>query len=179
MTTILVGNIMSQYIWVFIEMKIVLLNVKNRDSFISAFEKSGYEVEPGPHTVLSDHSELTSYKIVKNGEEHAIAIMHFITQYYRAELKNTVNDDEYLEELLRIKYSGEKWGIPVSPVIVVVLKEDVLNIIENYSDDYPVEDGEKLVNTYRRRNPGYENIPRILLARILEDLGKGSFTRSF
>ena len=151
-------------------MKIVLLSVKDKDRFIEAFREKGYEVEEGSHTVLLDHSELISYKVRKNNEVYAVLIIHFITPYYRVELENIKDENEYLRKLLRVKHGNEKWGIPVSPVIIVVLNDEVISLVENYSDDYPVSDGEELVNKYRSRNPGYEDIPRILLARVLEEL---------
>jgi len=151
-------------------LKIVLIDVKDKNSFLATFEKAGYAVEAGPHTVLYDHSELATYTVKKNGEEVAIVIIHYISKYYRVELENPGSDEEYLHRLLELKYSESDWGIPASPVILVAVKDEIISLLENYTDNYPVEDGERLVNEYRSRNPSYANMVKLMLARILESL---------
>jgi len=151
-------------------MKIVIVEAKDRDRFLAVFRDAGYTVEEGPHTVLHDHSELASYTVKKDGEELAVVVMHYITKYYRAELKNIDDDREYLRELIKIKHSERDWGIPVNPVIVVAFKDEVLNLIENYSDSYPVEDGERLVSAYRSKSPDSISMLQVLLTQILSRL---------
>lgn len=152
-------------------LRIILLDVKDKNKFINTFTEAGYNVEEGPHTVLLDHSELTSYKVKKDNKLYAVLIIHYITPYYRVELENIRDDNEYLKKLIRIRHSNEKWEIPVNPVITVVLDDSITDLLSNYKDDYPVNDGEELVNKYRSKNPNYAEIPRILLARVLEELG--------
>ncbi|MGC9121913.1 MAG: hypothetical protein ACP5HP_03125, partial [Thermogladius sp.] len=80
------------------------------------------------------------------------------------------DDKEYLRALLEVKYSEEKWRIPVDDVAVVALSEELVQMLEGYSDEYPVADGELLVSEYRRRNPQYQNTVRLLVARLLDEL---------
>jgi hypothetical protein len=143
--------------------------VRDFNRFLEALKTSGFTIELGPHVVLEDHSELTSIKVFKNRELVAYIIAHYITQYYRAVINGSYESDEkFLDRLYEIKYSGEKWSIPVNPLYVVVFNEEILEILDKYEDQYPVEDGERVVNEYRARNPNYKNIPRVLVARFLE-----------
>jgi len=151
-----------------------MIEVKDLFKFIDYLRKHDYTVEEGAHSVLLDHSELADYKILKNNSIHGLMVAHYITQYYRVEALNINDNDEYLRELLKVKHSGEKWAIPVNPVIIIDLSNELINVVSNYVDEYPVEDGEELVRNYRSRNPRYESIPRILLAKLLDELRRGS-----
>lgn len=143
--------------------------VKNLDKFIVKLSDSGYTIEHGPHVVLEDHSELSTLKVYKENKLIAYIIAHYITQYYRAVVNEGYsNDQSFLDKLFEIKYSGEKWSIPVNPLYIVVFDEEVLNVIRDYEDSFPVEDGENIVREYTARNPHYKNIPRIVIARIVE-----------
>lgn len=143
--------------------------VKNLDMFIDKLGDYGFRVEHRSHVVLEDHSELSILEIRRGDVLKAYIIVHYITQYYRAVISgNHVDDKTFLEKLLEIKYSGEKWSIPVNPVYVILFDRDVVNVLDNYSDTYPVENGEQLVKQYREKNPGYESIPRIVIARLIE-----------
>lgn len=153
-------------------MKIVRFNVKNLLNLERYLREKGYRVEHGPHIVLLDQSELSSIKVLDSvGKEVCIMITHYVTPFYRVELSNITNDDEYWAKLWEIKRSGEYWAIPVNPIIAVVFEQTFLDTIEQYRDEYPVNDGEHIVNEYRRRNPNYKNVPNTLLARILDELG--------
>ncbi|ADI32401.1 hypothetical protein [Staphylothermus hellenicus] len=154
-------------------MKIISFHIKNLDGFLEKLKDLGYSIELGAHSVLLDHSELTSITVKKKGSIELILIIHYITPYYRVETMNISDEDKYLKELIRIKHSGEKWKIPVNPVIGVVMadnNEELMKMINDYKDDYPVKDADKLLDHYRSRNPRYQNIPRLLLARILDEL---------
>jgi hypothetical protein len=143
--------------------------VKDLNKFLEALKASGFTVELGPHVVLEDHSELTSIKVLKNGELAAYIVAHYITQYYRAVINGSYESDEkFLDRLYEIKYSSERWSIPVNPLYAVVFNEEIIEIFDKYEDQYPVEDGERVVNEYRARNPNYKNIPRVLIARFLD-----------
>jgi len=143
--------------------------VKNLDQFIKGLSELGFIIEPGPHVVLEDHSELAVFKALRNGEVEAYIVAHYITQYYRAVLSNSYsNDSLFMKELISIKYSGEKWSIPVNPVYVITLSNELVEYIKTYRDEYPVPDGEALVNAYRSRNPDYANIPRIVVGRLVD-----------
>jgi hypothetical protein len=143
--------------------------VKNLNEFIGKLSESGYIVEHGPHVVLEDHSELSTIKVSRDDKFVAYIIAHYITQYYRAVLDNSYsNDQSFMEKLLELKYSSEKWSIPVNPLYIVVFDEELLSFLNIYDDTYPVEDGENLVKEYRSRNPHYKSIPRIAVARIIE-----------
>ncbi|MEM1779765.1 MAG: hypothetical protein QXU22_04695 [Desulfurococcaceae archaeon] len=145
------------------------INVKDLDSFIKKLQDNGYVIVYGPHAVLEDHSEISVIKIYKGSELVAIAVAHYISQYYRAVISESyVDDKEFLERLLEIRYSGEKWSIPVNPVYVILFDNSPENILSNYSDEYPVKDGEELVKIYRNRNPNYDLIPRVVIARFLD-----------
>ena len=147
-----------------------LENVKNLDALLDILVGKGYRIEPGPHAVMEDHSEISVFKGFKNNELAFIIIAHYITQYYRVVLNCKYEDDQkFLEELLRVKYSGEKWSIPVNPVFIAVFNEDVIKDIEGYQDTYPVSDGEALVSRYREKNPGYKDIPRVIIARLIDE----------
>ena len=152
-------------------MRIVELKVKDLEYLLKKVRELGYVVEQGPHAVLLDHSELSSYVVKKDSKIVAEIIAHYLTQYYLAEVKGASSDDEYLRELLRIKNSGVKWSIPVNNVLVIIHSDDkeFLDFINNYSDVFPVENGEEIITYYREKNPEYIKIPRILLARLLDE----------
>lgn len=139
---------------------------RNLEEFIRKLNGLGFHVESGPHVVLEDHSELAVYSVFKESRLVARIVAHYITQYYRAVLSNTSSDTEFLERLLEIKYSGERWSIPVNPLYLVLYSEELLGFLEGYEDEYPVQDGEQIVNTYRERSPNYKLIPRIVVARL-------------
>lgn len=143
--------------------------VKDLDNFVKKLSEAGYVVEHGPHVVLEDHSEITTMKVYRDNNIVAYVVAHYITQYYRAILSNSYGDDQaFLEKLLEIKHSGEKWRVPVNPVYVIVFDEDVSNVLAGYEDRYPTQDAESLVEAYRSKNPDYSRIPRIVVARLLE-----------
>lgn len=143
--------------------------VKNLDKFVNTFKDDTYSVVYGPHVVLEDHSEISIFKVQRGEEIVAYIVAHYITQYYRAIISGEyIDDEEYLRRLLEIKYSGQRWSIPVNPVYLVLYDESLLDRIKSYEDEYPVPDGERIVEEYRARNPGYRNLPRIVLARLIE-----------
>jgi hypothetical protein len=154
-------------------MRIISFNVKDLDKFTELLKSKGYSVEYGPHAVLLDHSELSTITVKKNNDVLMILIAHYITPYYRVEVSGVSSEDEYLEKLISVKHSGEKWSIPVNPLIALIYNNELLDLVSNYSDSYPISDGEKLVKYYREHNPGYENIPKILVARLIERLRSG------
>jgi len=144
-------------------------SVRNLDQFIKRLSELGYVVEPGPHLVLEDHSELAVFKALRNGELEAYIVAHYITQYYRAVLSSSYSDNSlFLRELINIKYSGEKWSIPVNPVYVITRSSVLVESIREYRDEYPTPEGEYLVNEYRSRNPNYTLIPRIVVGRLVD-----------
>lgn len=155
-------------------MRIVLKRVRDLDKFIGYLGEMGYDVEEGAHAVLLDHSELTDFTVKNNGEIAGYIIAHFLTPFFRAELSDSSSDEEYLRKLVEIKHSGEKWRIPVNPLVIIVLDEEMFRLLEDYSDEYPVSDASSLIEKYVETNPNYRNVPKIALARLLEKLGAGS-----
>lgn len=152
-------------------MKIVELTVKDLKKFEEHVKNHNLVIEPGPHMVLFDHSELAIMDVKdSNGSTICKLVVHFITPYYRVDAGNVEDDDEYWRRLWEVKRSGEYWAIPVNPIIAVLIDESFSNIFTNYSDDYPVQDGAELVEKYRRSNPNYKRIPRVALARVLDGL---------
>lgn len=150
-------------------MKIIQINVKDLRSFIKKFAEQGYVVEYGLHTILTDYSELASINIKKNNKRISIIIAHYISERYLSE-QDALNIENYSIETTDFKHTESKWFIPVNPVIAIVLDNEVMNILTSYSDNYPINNGEELVNKYRAENPGYRNIPKLLFVRILEEL---------
>ncbi|MCC6052685.1 MAG: hypothetical protein LM569_00565 [Desulfurococcaceae archaeon] len=151
-------------------MKVIEVScVKNLDLFIKKLSDLGLKIELGPHVVLEDHSELAVFKVLRNGELEAYIVAHYITQYYRAVLSESYsNDSAFARELLAIKYSGERWSIPVNHVYVITNSSTLVDYVKEYRDEYPVPDGESLVDTYRSRNPNYKSIPRIVIGRLVD-----------
>ncbi|MCD6300631.1 MAG: hypothetical protein J7L82_01000 [Staphylothermus sp.] len=152
-------------------MRIVKLEVKDLENLLKKVREHGYVVEQGPHAVLLDHSELSSYVVKKDDKVVAEIVAHYLTQYYLVEMKEVSNDDDYLREPLRIKNSGVKWSIPVNDVLVIIHIDDneFIDLIEKYSDVFPIENGEEVIKHYKEKNPGHTKIPNILLARILDE----------
>lgn len=149
-------------------MKIIQINVRDLDSFLNKFIDSNYKVEYRIHVVLTDCSELVSIKVKKENTDVLVLIAHYITQNY---LSKTIGEHEdRVNTNTCDKTSSVEWRIPVNPVIAIVLDNRVMNILSNYRDNYPVDNGEELVNRYRGMNPGYRDVPKLLLARILEEL---------
>lgn len=144
--------------------------VKNLDMFLKKLAERGFDVELGPHLVLEDHSELGFYRISKNAKLVAYIIAHYLTQYYKAVLSSeNKNDKEFLRELLEIKYSGERWSIPIDSIYVVLYSEEILELLDKYEDEYPVQNAEEILQIYRSRNPNYKLIPRIVVARLASE----------
>lgn len=142
--------------------------VKNLENFIKKLREAGYLVEHGPHAVLEDHSEIVTLKVYSGNRMIAYVVAHYITQYYRAVLSESYADDHaFLNKLFEIKYSGEKWSIPVNPLYIIMLEDELTKILESYEDLYPVQDGENLVEAYRSKNPNYKIIPRVVVARLV------------
>ncbi|WP_440059051.1 hypothetical protein ACSU1N_04490 [Thermogladius sp. 4427co] len=151
--------------------RIYSLTVKDADRFIDTLKNAGFSIEEGPHAVLLDQSELLSIKILKENSIRGYIVLHYITPYYKAELTSARTDKEYLESLIQIKHSGEKWRIPVEDITIIVLDDGELEeIIQKYVDDYPVPEGGSLVEEYRRRNPDYKVVSRVLVGRLLDEI---------
>ena len=155
---------------------IQLEDVRDLGALLNMLSSKGYKIEAGPHAVLEDHSEIASFKGFRNGELAFVLVAHYISQYYRVIASGEyTSDEEFLEKLLRVKYSGEEWSIPVNPVFIAVFQDDVARDLEGYSDAYPVPDGEVLVKKYREANPYYRDIQRTIVARLADEyLGLGS-----
>uniref|UniRef100_A0A7J3XZF1 Uncharacterized protein n=1 Tax=Thermogladius calderae TaxID=1200300 RepID=A0A7J3XZF1_9CREN len=149
--------------------KVLRVVVKDVDKLIEDFKKKGFNVEEAPSTVLADESEVTTLKILKDNTTHGYAVVHFITPYYRVELSQPKSDEDYLKALLRVKYSGEKWRIPVNDVAVISFTNELETTLANYRDEYPTVDGENLVSEYRKRNPEYHAVLKLLVARFLDE----------
>lgn len=154
-------------------MKIISKAVRDLDRLLDYLKEKGYDLEEGSHIVLLDHSEVSRLALIKDGRTAAIAIVHYLSPYYRVETKGIKDEDKYLEELLMIKHSGENWRIPVEDVVFVVFDEGLEDLLSSYSDEYPVGDAEALVRHYLSRNPKGKEILRVLLARILDELSGG------
>ncbi len=152
-------------------MKIVLVRVNDLDDFTGFIVGRGFSVSRGSHAVLLDHSELETIRISRGDELVALIVSHYISEYYRVEYRGVEDEDEYLRELLRVKHSGEHWRIPVNPLIVIVFDDSFIDVLNEYrAGEYPVSDGGRLVEHYRKSNPNYKNVPKVALARILEEL---------
>lgn len=143
--------------------------VRDLNKLVNRISELGYTIEYGPHVVLEDHSEISVFKVHKGDLLIAYIVAHYITQYYRAAFSgNSISDEEYLHRLFEIKYSGEKWSIPVNPVYIMAFDDELINKLGDYEDTYPVTDGESLVMNYQSRNQNYRNLPRVVLARLVE-----------
>jgi hypothetical protein len=147
---------------------IVKKDIRDLNRFLRGLEDSGYTVEEGAHAVITDQSEIQSFRVLADGETAGIIISHYITPYYRVEAANISDEDAYLKKLIEIKHSGEKWRIPVDDLIIIIIDEKLIRLVDKYRDEYPVKDGNELVEFYRARNPGFKNVVKSLLARILE-----------
>ncbi|MEM1618748.1 MAG: hypothetical protein QXP67_01785 [Desulfurococcaceae archaeon] len=144
-------------------------SVKNLDKFISELSNSGFRAEMGPHVVLEDHSELCIYRVFKESKLVAYIVAHYITQYYKAVLSATDSDSDFLRRLLEIKYSGEKWSVPVNPLYIVLFSDEITEFLSRYEDEYPSEETVSVVNHYKSKNPDHHLIPRIVVARLAEE----------
>lgn len=142
---------------------------KDLNEFVKKLVSAGFQVEPGPHAVLEDHSELAIFTVYRESMTVAHVIAHYITQYYRAVVSDAQTDSEFLQRLIEIKYSGEQWSIPVNPLYIVVYDDTILEFLNSYEDTFPVSDAESLLNSYRERNPNYKTIPRVVVARLTGD----------
>jgi len=154
-------------------MKIISKAVRDLDRLLDYLKENGYDLEEGTHAVLLDHSEVLRLAIIKDGKTAAIALVHYLSPYYRAETKKLEDEDKYLEELLMIRRSGENWRIPVEDVVFIVFDEGLERFLSSYSDEYPVADGKDLVRHYLSRNPRGKEVLRVLLGRIMDELSGG------
>jgi len=152
--------------------KIYSLDVKNLSGFIDKLKALGFTIEEGPHVVLEDNSEVSVFKGYRSSELEFIIVSHYLTQYYKAVLENPVSDEEYLEKLLTLKYSGERWSIPVSPVYFIAFNTSIEEFLSSFKDDYPVEKAEEILSKYRSANPSYKKIIEAAVGRILDGLSE-------
>ncbi|MEM0506357.1 MAG: hypothetical protein QXW58_03750 [Thermosphaera sp.] len=152
--------------------KVYSLTVKNLLKFIDALKTLGYVIDEGPHAVLEDNSEVSLFKGYRGGEIEFIIVSHFLTQYYKAVLESPTTDEEFLGKLLELKYSGERWSIPVSPVYIVTFNDALEGFLNSYMDEYPIENGEEIVNKYRTSNPNHHKIIEAAVGRVLDGLSE-------
>lgn len=152
--------------------KVYSLSVKNLLKLIDELKAMGYAIEEGPHVVLEDNSELSLFKGYRSGEIEFIIVSHYLTQYYKAVLESHSTDEEFLEKLLQLKYSGERWSIPVSPVYLIALNNVIEEFLNSYRDEYPVKDGEEIVNKYKASNPNYHKVIEAAVGRVLDGLSE-------
>ncbi len=152
-------------------MKLITIAVKNLDRLLDVFKSKGYEVVLGPHSVLTDNSEIEEIRITRNGFLKAIIIAHYISQYYKVIIDTEgCSDNEVLEALLKAKYSSQRWRVPVNPVAILVADDEVISVIDKYSDDYPCEEASRYLRIYQEKNPGREQLFTGLLASVLEKI---------
>ncbi len=150
-------------------MNIVQIDVKNLGNLIKKIIDNNYSIEYKIHTNLNDQSKISVIKVKKNERDVSIIIAHYITQFYSTEY----SDDNSRDSAYDLTSTNTVYFIPVNPVIVIILDNNVMDLLMNYRDDYPIDNCETLVNKYRLKNPGYRNALKILLARVLEELRGG------
>lgn len=153
--------------------KIYSVSVKNLSGFIDRLKALGYTIEEGPHVVLEDNSEVSVFKGYRNTELEFIIVSHYLTQYYKAVLENPGSDEEYLEKLLSLKYSSERWSIPVSPIYFIAFNSSLEEFLSSFKDEYPVENAEEILSKYRSANPNYQKIIEAAVGRIIDGLSEG------
>lgn len=147
---------------------IELSNVKDLNALVKKLSELGFLVEMTSHTVLEDYSEIAIFKAMREGRLVAYIISHYITQYYRAVSEKHDYDDDSIKKLAELKYSSEKWSIPVNPVYIIAFNNIIIETLSNYNDEYSVQDAEHLIEVYRSRNPNYKLIPRVIIAKYME-----------
>ncbi len=154
-------------------MKIISKEIKDLDRLLGYLERHGYTFEEGTHAVLLDHSEVSRFAIIKNGKMAALALVHYLSPYYRVEMKDIDNEDQYLQELLIVRHSGEKWRIPVEDAIFIVFDDRLEDLLSSYDDYYPVSDGEELVAHYLKHYRRGKEVLKVLLGRVMDELSGG------
>lgn len=154
-------------------MKIIVVGVRNLDSFIEFLRSRGFMVEESTSMVLTDNSEIGEWEVRdSSGKVVGRFMAHFIRHYYAAlkELPSNASDREVLERLLKAKYFDEKWSSPVEP-LVVLGDEELAGVLRDYSDDYPNDRARLLVEQYFAS--GGVRVMTKLARRLLENLVGG------
>ncbi len=149
--------------------KVVFARIHDLYGLLGKLKSSGFEIEPGTHAVLPDNSEIEEMRVVSRGRVVGIVVAHYISQYYGVIADNRdKSDDELLHLLLEAKYGGNKWKTPIEPVAIISDDKRLLELVEQYSDDYPSEKAREYYNKYREENPLSEKMFSGLIARVLE-----------
>lgn len=130
--------------------KLVVFVAKDLDRLIGYLKSKGFNINENEHMVLTDNSEVCRFEILKDNKVHGVMVAHYISQYYKVivETKDK-SDNEVLRELLKAKYSLNKWKTPVNPIVVVTNDKELEKHLNNYRDNYPCSDAEKYSRHYR------------------------------
>jgi len=153
--------------------KLVLIKVRDLKKLMDFLREKNYDVEKGSHAVLLDHSEVEEFYLRKENKLAGIMISHYITPYYKVVKEHKDRDEEeLLRALIDVKYSREKWFVPVNPVAVVTEDQELVNTLNRYRDDYPSQEARISMERYLAENPGSRDIFSGLLARVLEKLSQ-------
>jgi len=111
---------------------------------------NSFNVVEDIHSVLEDSSELLiMYVFDERNSLSAILLIHYIDSHYAsiADLPQEADDITLLRNLLDTNRSEDFWQTPVEPILAIILNENILRIINKYSDEHHPK-SIKYINTY-------------------------------
>jgi len=134
----------------------MMLKVRVRDliKFIEYVRSLGVDVVEGPHIVLTDSSEVSSWYLRLGTSNIGYIVAHYVDNHYLAlhKLGDDATDREILEALIKAD-SEPKWAIPVEPVIVFLTNVSdkiraFIKMLKEYKDEYPKANGDEILKEY-------------------------------
>jgi len=131
-------------------MLVLSIDVKDLKRFMEYMRSNSFNVVEDVHSVLEDSSELLiMYVFDEKNNLSAILLAHYIDSHYASivDLPQEADDMMLLRSLLDANRSGDFWQAPVEPVLAVIFNENILRVINRYSDEYYPK-SIKYVNTY-------------------------------
>ncbi len=131
-------------------MLILFIDVKDLKKFIEYIKSNNFDVIEDVHSILEDSSELLiMYAFDKKNNLSAIFLVHYIDSHYASivDLPQEADDMVLLKSLLDANRSEDFWRTPIEPVLAVIFSENILKVINEYSDKYPLK-SIKYINMY-------------------------------
>ncbi len=144
------------------------LNVKDLKNFLKYLNNNlGLRVVEGPHTVLTDSSEIGSWLLTKEGKNIGFVIAHYVDNHYLAlvNLPKNANDREVLRALLEADLKP-RWEVPVEPVIVELSDEGLVKRLLTYSDEFPCDEAREAYEHYLRSEDSIGRLGRELIGYL-------------
>lgn len=127
----------------------LLMVIRDLNRFLNLFRKRGFKVEEGTHAVLTDGSEVGSWRVLQGDKSIAEILSHYVDSHYYELIKlpDDAEDRKIIEALIRAEAHG-LWRVPVEPVLLLLFEESAEELLRGYSDEYPSEEAREAARHY-------------------------------